>query len=220
MPHHEALRSLRVAFKKDVSPPNSMRQRGYKYDSPEKLIASIQEDQDLIIPEFATLFEGTKLSREEVRRRVADWLYEVSLIKEFASDPISVFCLAIELFDKILLSLEKVDVKWVQLLGIVCLWIAGKLHLDNFEIIVDANTIAEFTDYAYSKSDVLTTENLILKRVGWCVSSKYTVPWFVDYFGGFDTKKKLLLFDKIASCHISGRYREEDPYTCAKRLLE
>lgn len=210
---------LKAVFGNNISPPNSMKRRGYKYDSPEKLISS-KEDKDLIIPEFSTIFEGTTMTKEDVRRKVADWMYEVSLTdKFFAKDPITTFCLGVELFDKVMLSIEKLNVRWVQLMGIVCLWIAGKVHLDHFEVDVNAADIAKFTDDIYSKKDVLIAEFLILERVEWCVSSKYTVPWFVDYLNGFETKKKFVLFDKLAECHISGQYRLNDPYTCAVKLL-
>src|SRR6056300_462192 len=146
---------LKAAFVNNIAPPNSLKRRGYKYESPEKLIKN-KNDAELRIPEFSTLFAGIVETREEVRRKVVSWLYEVTIVSpEFNRDPITAFCLAVELFDKVLLSIEKLNIKFVQLLGIVCLWISEKFHQDHFQVHVNAAAIAALTNNAYSKDQVL-----------------------------------------------------------------
>jgi hypothetical protein len=193
---------------------NSLKRRGVDYDSPEKFIAD-KEKKKLLIPKFTTNFGGTTKDREEIRKILFDWLYTVTACSPFSKDKISAFCLGVELFDRVLLSLKHVSIKWVQLIGIVCLWIASKLHQDDFEIYVNAQCINNYTDNAYTAKDVLLAERLILKRLDWEISSRYTIPWFVDYLGGFASED---VFDKIAKFHISGEYRLIDPYSGALKF--
>ena len=218
-----ACAELQTVIDKYISPPtNSTKRRGYKYDSPEKLIRN-KKDKELRIPAFQTVIKGTKMTRENARKEVVNFMYEASHGDVFTHDPITTFCLGVELFDKVMLTIKKLNFRCLKLFGIVCLWLAGKIHIDYFEVYVNACDlvhIMHYYDITYSTKDVVIVESLILESLHWCVSSRYTVPWFVDYLDGFKNfGVNSTLYDEIAKWHISGQYRLKDPYTCATEIL-
>lgn len=204
---------LRMAWRKVTG----VTRRGHMYSTLADFMA-IENETNLEIPAFETIFKGTNDPTWKVRQDVVVWMDKIA-VQEFYPDSTPVLCLAVELLDTFLVKVEMINIKRMTLLGIVCLWIAGKYHMDHFEKEVASGYLILLIGDEYTKKDVIETERVLLKAFDWNISSKYTLPWFVDYLGGFKEYDKTMLDKKICKYHVSGVYRYYDPYTAARNIL-
>ena len=115
--------------------------------------------------------------KPSMRTELATWMLEVC---EDSGCTDEVYGLAINLFDRLLNEMDRVDVYHLQLFGAVCLFIAAKLKSSG-ELKLNATKLIEYSDNAFNLEDLLEWELFVLDKLKWDVSS--VVPNdFVDFF--------------------------------------
>lgn len=202
----------------NIAPLYAIENRGKHYKTAEDLI-SHKDDPKLRIPMFKTKFIGSSRPNEYIRNIIVEWMIDISKLWCFAIDRINVVCLAIELLDKSLLTLGKFQTNGLQILGASCMRLAAKMIIDNF---VGDDTNKAIAEQAYTSIRMISiTEDLIIKRLNWNISTRYSVPWFIDWLGGYKYKHlRKAIDDKILEVYLSGAYRDKDPYSVALNIMK
>jgi len=104
---------------------------------------------------------------EEMRQTLATWMLEVCEEQQLTDQ---IFSLSINLFDRLMCVMNNVQKYHLQLLGIVCLFIAAKLKSVK-ENKLNAVMLIEYTDHSVSLDEMLEWESIVLDKLRWDVAS-------------------------------------------------
>lgn len=116
--------------------------------------------------------------KPEMRAKLATWLLEVCEEQQCTDE---IYSLSMNLFDRVMCCMNRVEVYHLQLLGCVCLFIASKLKANEKAKHMDAYKLIEYTDNSITLEDLLDWELLCLDKLRWDVAA--IVPNdFVDIF--------------------------------------
>lgn len=177
-------------------------------------------DEDWKHPESSTIFEGSHLSNKDIRTQCVNWLYDI--VFDTCHKKLTILCSVIDLFDRVVESINFLNVRYLQLIGCVCILLVSKNECDPCEYILRIKDIISLTHNMYSHSEILFMEHLILEHINWYISNRYTIVWFVHYFN----KKEMTpeIENRIIVCYLSGIYRTENPeklaYKCMRKLRQ
>ena len=202
-----------------VCPKNWLKGRGYRYANVTDLLANLS-DPELRVPVFTGTVAGTEHSADYIRQKAVEWIKEIvhgdDIYLQEPDAQINIACLAIELLDRVMLSMETISKKGFEILIVTCIAVAGKYEIDHF------NPFERIAVYFEWNIEALKyTERELLKRLDWSILSRFSVMWFVDYLGGFSMglsqrDVKLAVLDR----YLSGAYRLNDPYSVAAEIIE
>lgn len=202
-----------------VCPKNWLKGRGYRYVNVTDLLANLS-DPELRVPVFTGTVAGTKHSADYIRQKAVEWIKEIvhgdNIYSQEPGARINIACLAIELLDRVMLSMETISKTGFEILTLTCIAVAGKYEIDHF------NPFDQIADYFNWNIEALKyTERELLKRLDWSISSRFSVMWFVDYLGGFSMglSQRVVKLAVLAR-YLSGAYRLNDPYSVAAEIIE
>ena len=132
-------------------------------------------------------------------------------------------CLTIELFDKAMVSMAEIHKDLIIYICVTCMCISGKIFIDYFT--EREGSLIITTKTGTDKKIINYVEELLLKRLDYNVSTRYSVQWFIDYLGGYKATEKdpiarKNLEDMLMGVYITGEYRSHDPYSMALNVME
>lgn len=110
-----------------------------------------------------------------MRAILLDWLIEVCEVYKLHR---VTYFLAVDYLDRYLTSQKNVQKTHLQLIGIICLFVAAKVEE------IYPPKIGEFayvTDGACQESDILQHEILLLQALGWSISPVTPIGWLGVY---------------------------------------
>lgn len=209
-------------------PVRLLNRRGYKYPTPQSLIEN-RDDPELKIPLFekSTYITGTKNSPKRVRGITVNYIADVlsNVIDIFPSldiNHVDMTCLTIELFDKALLSMAVIPNDLILFICVACMSISGKIFLDHFSEESGPECVVSETELDIKV--IKHVERLLLKRLDYNISTRYSVQWFIDYLGGYkatenDPIARKNLEDRLLDVYITGEYRLHDPFSMAVSIM-
>ena len=199
--------------------------RGYKYMTAEDFIKN-KNDPELLIPEYELTININGAPKNNVtwrhkhREACIKYLIEFSNEPYFGLDKTNILCLAVEIFDKVLLTMPKFPegVVLTTLLG-ACMCISAKIFIDHFEVTDSIDFIASYS--STTKTNIALYERKILKKLNYNISYRFSVMWFIDWLKGFDDKKnRKAIENEVVKAYLSGEYRTVDPFTLAYDILK
>lgn len=213
---------MRKVFERPiVCPKNWLKGRGYRYANVNDLLANLS-DPELCVPVFTATVDGTERSAEFARQKAVEWIDEIvsneSIFnRETRASKMGISCLAIELLDRVMLSMENISRKGFEILIVTCIAVAGKYEIDVY--FNPFEQIAE--DFEWDIEALKYTERELLKRLDWSILSRFSVMWFVDYLGGFSMGLAERVVTKaVLARYLSGAYRLNDPCSVAAEIIE
>lgn len=116
--------------------------------------------------------------KPEMRSKLATWMLEVCEEQQCTDE---IYSLSMNLFDRLICSMNRVEVYHLQLLGVVCLFLSSKLKSNQVSKHLDAFKLIEYTDNSITLEDLLDWELLCLDKMRWDIAA--IVPNdFVDIF--------------------------------------
>ncbi|KAK2830698.1 hypothetical protein Q5P01_018629 [Channa striata] len=111
-----------------------------------------------------------------MRSVLLDWLIEVS---EAYTLHRQTFYLALDYFDRFMLSQKSIEKGVLQLIGITCLFIASKMEEGSP---LKVSEMADVTAGTFCEDEILKMELIILKALGWNLYSETAVSWLKLFF--------------------------------------
>jgi hypothetical protein len=123
------------------------------------------EDNYIISGSYFTRFESSKIDAS-MRYTLVTWMLEVCEEQKCTDD---VFSLAVNIFDRLMCLMHKVEKYHLQLFGTVCLFIASKLK-SNCVNKLNALQLIEYTDNSVTLEELLEWELVILDKLKWDVA--------------------------------------------------
>ena len=211
----------------NVAPPNSLKKLGYKYSSHDEVIDN-KEDPELLIPKFEvfcrSLFKTTLERMCNNRDAIVHWIYKFSRANCFKPYCNSTACFAIELLDRIMLSVtRRPSIFEFEIIIGACMIISHSQFRDDEPDSEYFEWIARNTDNGekVTKADVMETFKIMFERFDLHVSADYSVLGFVYWLGGDyeDTIEMKSIQLALLDVYVSGEYRSKDPYTLACEIL-
>lgn len=103
--------------------------------------------------------------KPEMRNKLATWMLEVCEEQMCTDD---VYATAMNIFDRLMLTLNQVEVYHLQLLGSVCLFIASKLGTTQK---LTATKLVDYTDNSITLEDLLEWELFVMDKLKWDICS-------------------------------------------------
>jgi hypothetical protein len=102
-----------------------------------------------------------------MRSKLTTWMLELCEEEECTNE---IYSLSVNLFDRVMCVLNgKIDKYHLQLVGIVCLFIASKLNSNEHSL--DSVKLIEYTDHAFTLEELIEWEVLILQSLKWDIAS-------------------------------------------------
>lgn len=196
-----------------------LRIRGYKYRNVHDLIDN-KDDPELLISHFENNFKSF-----ETRTALVGWVYRFAQSPYFRQSRTNTICLAIELLDKIMLSIQKLpNISDLRIIIGSCMYIAhGEfsrgVESDDFTKFIAENS-SHYNYKPCTTEKIIETVSIILERFGCDISYEYSVMWFINWLGGFEHPGcKYRLGQEVLKVYLTGEYRSLDPYTMACKIM-
>ncbi|KRY33170.1 G1/S-specific cyclin-D3 [Trichinella spiralis] len=117
-----------------------------------------------ILPSPYYFTEVQVVVREEMRKTLTEWMFEVCMEERCDRD---VFPLAVSFVDRFL-SIEAVHIDQLQCLGTACMMLASKVVEPQQ---IPSCRLLQYTDFSVDIGDLLSWEMLVLKSLDWKTNS-------------------------------------------------
>ncbi|XP_043500130.1 G1/S-specific cyclin-E-like [Polistes fuscatus] len=164
-------------------------------------------DQKTLTQRDSQMFQRHPTLQPRMRAILLDWLIEVCEVYKLHRET---YYLAMDYIDRYLSIHQNIPKNQLQLIGITCLFIAAKVEE------IYPPKIAEFayvTDGACTEEEILGKELIILKGLGWNLSSVTAPAWLNTYMQiecGDWSKPNVFIYPQYGGLH----------YTQAAQLLD
>jgi cyclin D2 len=105
--------------------------------------------------------------KPSMRKTLATWMLEVCEEQSLTDE---IFSLSMNLFDRVMNTMNKVEKYHLQLIGSVCLFIASKLKSSSGSKL-SAIKLVEYTDNSITLEELVEWELIVLEKLKWNISS-------------------------------------------------
>jgi len=116
--------------------------------------------------------------KPEMRAKLATWMLDVCEEQQCTDE---IYSLSMNIFDRIMCCMHRVEVYHLQLLGCVCLFLSSKLKSNQNSKHMDAYKLIEYTDNSITLEDLLDWELLCLDKLRWDIAAILPND-FIDIF--------------------------------------
>jgi hypothetical protein len=207
-------------LKYNVASQNSLKRRGYKYTTPDELVDN-KNDPELLIPKFEDTMESlavnTPESLQNMRTAIASCIQRFFNRCVFIPSKINKQCFAIELVDRVLMSLSELpNISELQVIVGACVYLSHATFAKRTNR-KDWVSFITKTFNVFKEETLSETIDLLLERFKRDITYTYSVIWFVDWLGGPVYSKRLE--QEVYQLYVSGEYRSKDPYTLACEVI-
>ncbi|KRZ16664.1 G1/S-specific cyclin-D2 [Trichinella zimbabwensis] len=153
-------------------------------------LATMFMAERMILPSRYYFTEVQVVVREEMRRTLTEWMFEVCMEERCDRD---VFPLAVSFVDRFL-SVEAVHIDQLQCLGTACMMLASKVVEPQQ---IPSCRLLQYTDFSVDIGDLLSWEMLVLKSLDWKTNSVTAHNFLAHYL------YRLKLPLSVESCLLS-----------------
>jgi cyclin D2 len=143
---------------------NCKKKEKFLYD--DKILESLLKLEENYTVNTSYYINSNNKINPEMRQALATWMLEVCEEQNLTDQ---IFSLSMNLFDRLMIVLNKVEKYHLQLIGTVCLFISSKLKSISGSKL-DAYKLVEYTNYSITLDEIIDWELIILEKLKWDIS--------------------------------------------------
>jgi cyclin D2 len=132
----------------------------------DKIIESLLKLEEYYTINAPYFINSNNKVNPSIRQALATWMLEVCEEQNLTDQ---IFSLSMNLFDRLMIVLNKVEKYHLQLIGTVCLFISSKLKSVSGSKL-DAYKLVEYTNNSITLDEIIEWELIILEKLKWDIS--------------------------------------------------